>query len=326
MKRTMQLTRVCLLIFVWALAGACGAPASKPAKTKFTVAFIPNGSSDFWRIARQGCEKADAELADIEVKFQSPYSGTPKEQERIINELLRREEADAIAISPIDPASQQQMLNHAAKRVPLITQDSDAPQSDRLFYLGADNQAAGRQAGELLKKALPQGGQVMVFVGKREVLNAQERFAGLQEALQGSKVEILDLLTDNNDQIKAKEHADATIQKHPDVAALVGLWSYNGPAILRAVQNAGRVGKIKIVCFDEAKETLDGIKDGAIFGSIAQQPFEYGYQAVQLLAKLLKGDKSVIPASKKVFVPTVVVQRQNLEEFRNKLNQSRGEK
>jgi ribose transport system substrate-binding protein len=235
--------------------------------------------------------------------------------------MFRKESADAIAISPIDPASQKKLLDNAAKRLPLITLDSDAPETERLLYLGADNQAAGRQAGELLKKALPQGGKVMVFVGKKEVLNAQERFAGLKEAVQGTKIEVLDLMTDNNDHIKAKENGDAAMEKYPDIAAFVGLWSYNGPALLRSVQNANKVGKIKLICFDHEKDTLDGIKQGAIFGSVAQQPFEYGYQAVQLLAKLVKGDQSVIPASKKQFIPTVVIQRQNVEQFNNQLNQ-----
>lgn len=319
MKRSTHRSFVCLLPFVLILLG-CGAEPSKPPKTKKTLVFITNTASDFWKVAQRGVEKADAELADVDVLVKMPFGGTAKEQEKYINESLLKDDADAIAISPIDPAEQKTLINNTAKKVLVITQDSDAPDTDRALYIGADNRAAGRQAGELLKKALPQGGKVMVFVGKR-LQNAQERMDGLKEALVGSKVEIVDLMTDDTDHMKAKDNALEAMEKHPDLAGMVGLWSYNGPAILHALQNANKVGKIKVVAFDDEKETLDGIKDGSIYGTVAQQPFEYGYQTVELMARILKGDRSVIPANKTVLIPTVVVQRNNVDEYRNKLNQ-----
>ncbi|MCI0665173.1 MAG: sugar-binding protein, partial [Acidobacteria bacterium] len=293
----------------------------KPQKAVKTVAFISNTSSDFWKVVRKGCEKADAELADVTLAFKMPFGGKAIEQERLINEALNRDGADAIAVSPIDPTEELKTMNNAAKRALLITQDSDAPESDRVLYIGADNIDAGRQAGELMKKALPQGGKIMVFVGKREVQNAQDRYQGLKDSLQGSKIEVLDIMTDNTDKVQAKDNAANTIVKYPDIAGMVGLWSYNGPAILDAVKNADKVGKIKIVCFDDEKITLDAIKAGSIFGTVAQQPYEYGYQGMQLIAKILRGDRSVIPESKKFFIPPVIVQRNNVDEYRNKLNQ-----
>jgi ribose transport system substrate-binding protein len=319
MKRSAQSILACLSVLFLILLFGCGEPA-KPPKAKKTVVFITNTASDFWKVAQKGCEKADAELPSVEVLFKMPFGGTAKEQERYINDSFLKDDADAIAISPIDPTEQQALLNRTAQKVPLITQDSDAPNSDRLLYIGADNRAAGTQAGELLKKALPKGGKIMVFAGKR-AQNTQERLGGLRQALADSNIEVIDLMTDDNDHMKAKDNAADTITKYPDIAGLVGLWSYNGPAILQAVQNANMVGKIKIVCFDDEKNTLDGIKDGSIFGTVAQQPYEYGYQAVVLLDKVLKGDKSVIPANKTVLIPTVVIQRNNVDEYRAKLDQ-----
>jgi ABC-type sugar transport system substrate-binding protein len=60
-----------------------------------------------------------------------------------------------------------------------------------------------------------------------------------------------------------KANAVDTLVKYPDVAGLVGLWSYNDPAITGAVRDAGKVGQVKIICFDEEDETLQGIKEGA---------------------------------------------------------------
>jgi len=324
MKRSTQHKFICLVAFIFAVSASCGSPAPKAPKAVKTVAFITNATSDFWKIARKGCEKADTELADATVAFKTTNTGAAEEQNGLIRDALDRDEADAIAISVVDPAGQKKVINEAARRALVITQDSDAPDSERSLYLGADNRAAGHQAGELIKKALPQGGKIMVFVGKREVQNARERFEGLQESLQGSKVEIIDLLTDDADAGRARENAYQTLKKYPDIAGMVGLWSYNGPSILEALRPEGKAGQIKIVCFDDERATLAAIKEGTIFGTVAQQPFEYGYQAVQMAAKILKGDRSVIPASKTILIPTVVIQKNNVDEYTKKLNQLLG--
>jgi len=305
------------------LSISCSSPP-KPPKTVKTVAFITNATSDFWKIVRKGSEKADAELQDVKVVFKTTNTGTTEEQNGLIRQALDVDDADAIAISPADPAGQKKVLNDAAKKALVITQDSDAPDTDRALYLGADNRAAGRQAGELIKKALPQGGKIMVFVGKREVQNAKERFDGLKESLQGSNVVIIDLMTDDANPINARDNAYQTLKKYPDIAGMVGLWSYNGPSIVEALRPEGKLGAIKIVCFDDERETLAAIKEGVIFASVAQQPFEYGYQGVKTAEQILKGDRSVIPANKMIYIPTVVVQRNNIDEYSKKLDQLLG--
>jgi len=287
------------------------------------LAFVTNNASDYWTIARKGVEKADGELADVSVEFKLPGEGTAAEQKRIIDDLISTG-VNGLAISPVDPDNQTQLINETAKKALVITQDSDAPNSERALYIGTDNVAAGRQAGELIKEALPEGGKIMVFVGKSDARNAAERLQGIKEALAGSKVEILDVRTDDTDRARAKSNAADTLVKHPDVAALVGLWSYNGPAILNAVKEAGKAGLVKIICFDEEDETLAGVKDGAIFATVVQQPYEFGYQSVKIMAQILKGDKSAIPANKQINVPTLVVKKDDVDAFVKKLNELRG--
>jgi ribose transport system substrate-binding protein len=287
------------------------------------LAFVTNNTSDFWTIARKGTEKADAELNDVTVEFRVPSDGTAAEQKRLLDDLLAKG-VDGIAVSPVDPENQTQALNETAKRVLVVTQDSDAPKSDRAFYVGTDNVAAGRVAGGLVKEALPQGGKIMLFVGKLDARNAQERLQGIREALQGSNVEILDVRTDDTDRVRAKSNVSDTLVRHPDVAGLVGLWSYNGPAIVNAVRDANKVGQVKIIAFDEEDETLGGVKQGAIYATVVQQPFEFGYQAIKLMQQYLKGDKSAVPATKQIFVPTLIVKQDSVDEFTKKINQLRG--
>jgi ribose transport system substrate-binding protein len=164
----------------------------------------------------------------------------------------------------------------------------------------------------------------MVFVGVLDASNAQQRYQGLKEALEGSNIKIIDVRTDNTDRVRAKSNAADTIVNNPDIAGMVGLWSYNGPAILAAVKEANKVDKIKIVAFDEEDETLSGVKDGAIYATVVQQPFEFGYRSMELMSKVLNGDKSLIPASKQIFVPTLAIKKADVEEFTRKINQLRG--
>jgi ribose transport system substrate-binding protein len=287
------------------------------------LAFVTNNPSDFWTIARKGVEKADSELADVTAEFKIPPNGTAAEQRQIIDDLLAKG-VEGIAISPVDPDNQTSLINEVSQKTLVFTQDSDAPNSQRACYVGTDNVAAGREAGKLIKEALPSGGKIMIFVGKLDARNAAERLQGLKEELTGSNVTIIGTRTDDTDRVRAKANVADTLVKEQDVAALVGLWSYNGPAILNAVREAGKTGQIKIIAFDEEDETLAGIKDGAIYGTVVQQPYEFGYQAIKLMADVLKGDRSKVPANKQLFVPTKVVKKDTVEEFTKQINQLRG--
>lgn len=323
MRTKLGQSMTCALIVCLALGiAACNAGKDGGSK-KLRLAFVTNNTSDFWTIAEQGTKKAAAELPNVEVEFQKPGDGTAATQQRVVDDLVAKG-IDGMAISPVDPQNQTQMLNRVADKAVVVTQDSDAPNSNRLCYIGTDNVAAGEQAGQLVKEALPQGGQIMVFVGMLDAQNARERYQGLQKALAGSNVKIIDVLTDNTDRVRAKANVADTLVKYADIAGLVGLWSYNGPAILNAVKEAGKVGKVKIVAFDEEDETLAGIKEGAIYATVVQQPYEFGYQSIKLMAQVIGGDKSAVPASKQIFVPTLAIKKEGIEDFIVKINKLRG--
>jgi ribose transport system substrate-binding protein len=106
-----------------------------------------------------------------------------------------------------------------------------------------------------------------------------------------------------------------SLVKYPDIACLVGIWNYNGPAILNAVRDAGKSGKVKIVCFDEEEETLAGVASGEIEGTIVQQPYEFGRSAIIRMAKYLRGDKSAFPADGRLVIPTMTILKKDVAEF-----------
>jgi ribose transport system substrate-binding protein len=309
---------------VCSITAAMALSATAFAQSKsLDLAFLTNTASDFWTIARAGCDKAQKEVPNIKVEFKIPADGTAAEQTRIFDDLLVKG-VNGIALSPVDPANQTAMIDKGAAKALIVTQDSDAPKSKRSFYVGTDNVAAGRQAGELIKKAVPNGGSIMLFVGKRDAQNAKERIQGVEETLKGTNIKILDVRTDDTDRVRAKQNVADTLVKNPDIACLVGLWSYNGPAILNAVKDANKIGKVKIVTFDEENDTLQGVKDGAIEATVVQNPYEFGRQAVTLMAKKLRNENPNIPADGKVIVPTRAIDKSNVDEFWANLKKLRG--
>jgi ribose transport system substrate-binding protein len=304
-------------------AASSGTSIAPATSGQTSVAFVTNGASDYWTICRKGTEAAQKETPGVNVQFVMPDDGTAATQKRDVDDLLAKR-VKGIAISPVDPTNETPDLNTWASKVPLITSDSDAATSNRLCYLGTDNHAAGLMAGKLLMDALPQGGKVMIFVGKSDAQNAKDRIQGVRDAIKGSKLQILDVRTDDADHARAKANVSDTLTKYPDVAGLVGIWSYNGPAIVSAVQDANRVGKVKIVAFDQEDGTIAGIKSGAVYGTVVQQPYKFGFQSVKLLAQLAKGDKSGIPASKMIIIPTQAIMQNNLTAYMAEQNKLLG--
>lgn len=290
---------------------------------KLKLAFVVNNASPFWTIAHAGTDAAVKELnGAVEVDFRIPSDGQAGTQRQMLDDLLAKG-VDGIAVSPIDPANQTDFLDKIAGQTLLICHDSDAPKSKRVCYIGTDNTAAGVEAGKLIKEALPNGGKIMVFVGTLDAANAQERYSGIKKELAGSNVEIVDVRTDETDRARAQKNVEDTLVKYPDIGALVGLWSYNGPAILNGAKNSGKIGAVKIICFDEEEETLAGVASGAIYGTVVQQPYEFGRQSILRMAKHLGGDKEALAGGTQI-VPTLSIKKEGVAAFKANLDKQLG--
>ena len=319
-----------------------GSPAAGGAKpgSRPKVAFVSNNPAEFWTICEAGARKA-AEEAGVDLQFKRPQDGAAATQKQIIEDLLVGQ-VQAIAVSVISPDNQVAFLDEVAAKIPLLCVDNDASKSKRRAYLGTANIKAGRSVGELVKKALPNGGKVALFVGQLDPLNARERRQGVIDVLEGvesqglrespdgkkyGNYELLGTYTDNVDKNKAKDNASDVLAKNQEAEALclVGLWAYNPPAILAAVKDAKRAGKVQIVGFDEDNETLAGIKAGEIAGTIVQNPYEFGYQSVKMMADLVrKPDSVTIPGDGIIDVPHKVIAKDNVESFQTELNKLMG--
>ena len=267
---------------------------------KLRLAFVTNATNEFWAITRHGCVSAAQKLGNVEVDFRFFTGSTMDAQQEILNNLLASG-VDGIAISPLDAEKQTDFLNQIAAKTLLVCVDSDAANSKRVCFIGTDNVAAGQQAAELLKAALPQGGKIILFVGYPNADNAKDRIQGLQTGLAGSNLEIIDTLADATKSDVARKNVQEALAKHPDCAGMVGLYSYNGPAILTAVRDAGKAGKVKIVCFDDDTETLAGVASGDIYGTVVQISTRIGYETISRMDKYLRGDQSQLAQGNIVF-------------------------
>jgi ribose transport system substrate-binding protein len=291
--------------------------AGATSQKKLRLAFVAHNANDYWSIVRMGCDTAVRQLGDADLDFRTPGEHTAAAQREILSQLLA-DGVDGIAISPIDAESQTEFLNSIPTNVLLVCADSDAEKSRRVCYVGTDNVAAGTQAAELLKAALPQGGKIALFVGYPNAQNAKERIQGIQNGLAGSNLQIVETLADDTKSAVAQKNAQETLVKYPDLAGMVGLYSYDGPAILLAVRSALKVGSVKIVCFDEDSDTLAGIAAGDIYGTVIQKPFSIGRQTILRMDKYLHGDKSQLAAGK-VFISTEKVTKDNVAEIQTSL-------
>lgn len=294
---------------------AMTASVDAQAQQKKSLALVTNAAADFWTIARRGVEKAQREHPDYAMDVIVTGQATAAEQRRELDNLLTTGIA-GVSISAIDPKNSTEVFNRVAARAVLFTTDSDAPNSNRVAYIGTDNVAAGRQAGEEIKKALPNGGKVVMFVGTLDADNARERVQGIRETLNGTPITIADIRTDGVDFARAKANVQDALAKG-GVDCLVGLYSYNTPQIYTAVKEAGKAGVVKVVGFDEDPQTLRGVADGTIQSTIVQQPYEFGYQSMTDMIKYINGDRSFIPANKLIIIPTRVISKDNVIDFQN---------
>ncbi|MDQ0396007.1 sugar-binding protein [Labrys monachus] len=291
-----------------------GALASAQAAEKKQLYFVPNGAVDFWKLAEAGMKKAQAELPNYAIQIKYPEQSSAAIQDRLLDDLVANGAA-GIMVSSVDPKTQTEALDKVAGQTLLFTTDSDAPRSKRAAYIGSSNKDAGRQAAEILKKALPNGGKCIAFAGLPGADNARERLEGIRESIQGTKIEILDVRADDMDQARAKRNVEDILTARSDVNCMIGVYAYNTPQIYLALQEAGKLGQITVVGFDNDQATLGGIKDGSIAGTVVQQPFEWGYQGMKDMARYLEGDKSFIPADGLIIIPTQIIDKSNVDGF-----------
>ncbi|MGL4514423.1 MAG: substrate-binding domain-containing protein [Lacipirellulaceae bacterium] len=329
----MNTTRASVWISVVALAVAIlsyrAATQQAPAQTKpARVLFLAGGDSSFWQLTAEGA-KAAAKQFDVELTVQLPKGGQAEQSERLA--AVSAKDFDGVAVSPRAPQDQGPVLRDLAKEVHLLTFDSDAPESDRLCYVGTDNYSAGRLAAQLVKQAAPKGGAVAVLAPDLVKDNASLRIQGFRDEIvrtqpadseaEAPVYELLGPLEDGIDTDRCRAHIEKTLDEHPDVVAFVGLFSYHGPALLSVLKERKPASSPALITFDEEQAVLDAIEQGKVFATVVQDPFKYGYESVRMLAEISSGHAVEIPIAGggSLFLPCEAIRSDNVGAFRKRL-------
>ncbi|HCP13170.1 MAG TPA: sugar ABC transporter substrate-binding protein [Planctomycetaceae bacterium] len=322
-------------------------PETPAAGKRMSVAFVTNQIADFWKISEAGCITASKEF-DMDVQVIMPPEATAVVQKQKVEDAIASG-IQAIAISPLDADNQVEWLNSLASKMPLITHDSDAPGSERLVYIGMDNYAAGRACGEILKQALPDGGQVLLCIGRLEQDNSRYRRQGVidvlmgrdrtiqfykdqpngfdpvEEEIKGDKFTIVATVTDQGKPEVALQKAEDALVKYPELKGMAGLFEYNPPACYQALKKSGKLKQVALAGFDENDITLQAIKDGECAGTVVQNPYEYGYQSVKVLRELLSGNQQVIPESRYIDIAPRSITAANVDTYWEELKRLKGQ-
>jgi len=268
------------------------------------LALVTWTQDPFWepllRGAQDYADKSNIELTIIKSK------PSVDEQTQHIRDLLNSG-IDGIAISPNDANAQREILDEATGKIPVVTFDTDAPDSKRKRFVSIDNYAAGRICGSEMSEAMPSGGPVLISVGSVAMQHGRERRQGVIDellergfdrnrpadpmdvVLKGPKFSVVVTATDGGDPKKAVESIAAALKAHPEVKGILGLFSYSAPAALEAIKQVGRTDPIKVVGFDASDETQAALEAGTIHSSILQDSYRCGYETIEVLANEARG-------------------------------------
>lgn len=302
------------------------------------IGLITASEDAFHQAAVEGAKEAAKELgAELTVLV-------PRDRKEQTTFLARidMKSLDGVAVSLLSPRTQTRLLSLLASEVPVVTYDNDAPMSLRHMYIGTDNYSGGQLAARVLKEAMPDGGDVAIFIGDVDRNNARDRRLGfldelmgrtrddnrrfdvVDKPLEGGGYRIVGTYLDDHDEGRCAKNVERVLAENEGLTALVGLYGYSAPVCARVVQEQGLGEKVKVVGFDSHSETLEGIDSGVIAGTVVQDPRQYGYEAIRMLSDW-KGDTFNAPTKgglAPTLIPCQIVNRENLAKFRDRMGAS----
>ena len=231
----------------------------------------------YWKTANAGLQAAAA-VYGVKAEMRGPNSLDAKAEADELDAMIARKPA-GILVSAADPKLIQPEIDKAiAAGIPVITMDSDSPESQRLYFVGTNNLQAGRLGGQRLVQKLNGKGNVVFFTIAGQ-LNAAERLKGYKDVLADHPgIKIVDVFDMHGDSGTAMDKASAYLAKKgpEEINAFVCLEASAGKDVAEALKRSGSKGKL-LLAMDTDQDTLDLIKDGTIDSTIAQKPYTMAF-------------------------------------------------
>jgi len=239
----------------------------------------------YWQTAGAGFTQAAKDLK-VRSEFVGPDTFDPKAEQAAFQKAVQQKPT-GILISVADANLMKADIDKAiAAGIPIITMDSDAHDSKRLFFIGTNNYEAGLAGGQRLAKELHGKGNV-VFFSMPEQPNLQERLRGYRVALESSPgIKMARVVDIQGDPRVAFDNATSIIGKERDkVDAFVCLEAQAGKEIATVLSNNGVKNKV-VLAMDTDPDTLEWIQKGVIVATISQKPYTMAYVGVMMLDHL----------------------------------------
>jgi ribose transport system substrate-binding protein len=240
----------------------------------------------YWKTVNAGFNAA-ANVYHVTAELRGPDTNDAQAEVEAFRAAAARKPA-GILVSVQDAALLKPEIDAAIQAgIPVVTVDSDAPRSDRLFFIGTNNLEAGRLGGQRLAEKLGGKGNV-VFFSITGQPNLDERLKGYLDVLnEHPQMKVVDTIDIKGDINVAFDKANQLLAKTgPDrVAAFVSLDSASGKEIAEVLKRANATDRT-LIAMDVDPETLNLIKAGNIEATVSQKPYTMGYVGLQTLAQI----------------------------------------
>jgi ribose transport system substrate-binding protein len=240
-------------------------------------------SLPYWQSAAAGFEKAAAQYGVVaQVKGPDNFDSQAELDE--LKDAIRAKPA-GILISVTDAEAQGKQINAALDAgIPVITMDSDAPDSHRLYFIGTNNLEAGRLGGERVAKKLNGKGNVVFFTIAGQP-NLAERLKGYKDAFAAYPgIKIVDEFDSGGESAKTFDRAQQDLGKTgaQKVDAFVCLEASGGKDVGEVLRRANATDR-ELVAMDVDPDTLALIQSGVVDATIAQKPWTMGFVGLKAL-------------------------------------------
>jgi ribose transport system substrate-binding protein len=301
---------------------SCAPLPHDPKETYILV--TANTRIPYWQEALAGLNRAGSEMK-VTVAMVGPNRYNPNEQREALQTAIHDKPA-GILISAADADLVTADIDSAVQQgIPVVTIDSDAPASKRLFFIGSDNYRSGRLGGDLLVKLLGGKGNVVMFTYPHQN-NLIERQHGYESAFADHpNIHVTQAVDVQGDPATAYKTAKQLLGAKATVDAFVCLEAVAGPQVGDVVNEANSTGKVTVMAMDTDQGTLKWIQQGVIAATIAQKPYTMAYLGVKLLddihhhmpASLTTNfaQDSFSPLPGFVDTGTFIVDKQNVSKF-----------
>ena len=307
---SMRKTLIAACAFAVAYAGAAFADGHG-----MKLALVPKAMNNpFFDLARDGCYKAQDELAGVECVYIGPGEHTELEQLQIVQDLISQG-VQGIAVAPSNAPAMAKVLKAAVRAgIPVMTWDSDVLEEDkdvRATYVGTKNYDIGVNLAKIAQSLQPDGGKVCLQTGGAAAANHNERLQGIRDTLGGmsgttppgdrltgqngwTEIDGCPLITDD-DGNKAVQGLTDILARETDLTAFISTGAFTqwfDNAYRQAVEPYKArmdAGELSIVVADTLPMQMEQLMDGLSNGQVGQRPFEMGYRAMFILKDLVEG-------------------------------------